>query len=321
MITLPLPHRSIVPSDLQQFGIQIVHDGPLPPQSVLFRNSDDFVNSYSQQASLGVERLITPDWMVSFNYLFSRTLKIVRPRDNNVLAAPIDPVLGIRVWSTPYFKRPSLLQENIYESTGRAFYHGFTTELTRRFTRRFSLNLNYTLSKAIDEAVDYSTDFGANDQLNLRAERSLSSFDQRHKLAAYGSLEAPLALTITPVLRAESGRPFNLLAGFDLNQDRNSNTDRPAFAGRNTGTGPDFWSVDVRVSRRLLLGERTTLEVMGEAFNALNRLNFRSINNTVGNIPGPFDLRGRKDRSPSEPLGFTSAFEARRLQLGLRLSF
>jgi hypothetical protein len=36
--------------------------------------------------------------------------------------------------------------------------------------------------------------------------------------------------------------------------------------------------------------------------------------------PGPFNLHGRSDRSPSELLGFTSAFEARKLQLGVRVS-
>jgi hypothetical protein len=150
---------------------------------------------------------------------------------------------------------------------------------------------------------------------------------------AYASIESPLNaganlisnifanIMVTPVLRANSGRPFNLLAGFDLNGDRHSTTDRPALAGRNTGKGPDFWTVDLRVTRRLPLGERRQLELMGEAFNVLNRLNFRSVNNTVGNIAPPFDLSGRRDLGPSQPLGFTSAFDPRRIQLGVRLSF
>jgi hypothetical protein len=233
----------------------------------------------------------------------------------------VDPILGIRVWSTTDFKRPQVGQDIIYESTGQAFYHGFTAEIKRRFAQRFSLDINYTLSKAMDEVVDYNNDFTANDQLNLRAERALSSFDQRHKLVVYGSVEMPLAFVVTPVLNATSARPFNLLVGYELNGDRHANTDRPAFAGRNTGAGPDYWSVDLRIARRLRFSENATLEIMGEAFNLFNRLNFKSVNNTVGNIPGPFNLRGHKDRSPSQPLGFTSAFEPRRLQLGVRLSF
>ena len=60
---------------------------------------------------------------------------------------------------------------------------------------------------------------------------------------------------------------------------------------------------------------------MAEAFNLTNHLNYSSINNTVGVIVGPFRLHGRSDVGPSDPLGFTGAFDTRRLQLGLRLMF
>jgi hypothetical protein len=69
------------------------------------------------------------------------------------------------------------------------------------------------------------------------------------------------------------------------------------------------------------MGEGRTIELMAEGFNVFNQLNYLSVNNVVGNIPGPFRLRGRHDRGPSQPLGFTSAAEPRRIQLGVRYSF
>ena len=332
VIGVPTPTRSITPADLSQFGITIAHDGPRPPLTVLFKSADDFASSYSQQASLGIEREISSNWFLSVNYLYVRGLKIMRARDLNLLPAPVSPTLGIRVWSGPFFRDPQLLQDNVYESSGNSFYHGLTVETAKHLTRHVRLNVNYTLSKAIDEVLDYNSDFQANDQLNLRGERALSSFDQRHKLVAYAFLESPLQpgngvlsdilgdFTLVPIVRFSSGRPFNLLAGSDLNGDRHSTTDRPPLAGRNTGIGPRFSTVDARVTRTLAVGEGK-IELMVEAFNLFNRLNFRSVNNTVGNIAPPFDLRGRKDRSPSEPLGFTSAFDARSIQLGVRVSF
>jgi hypothetical protein len=112
------------------------------------------------------------------------------------------------------------------------------------------------------------------------------------------------------------------LAGADLNADRHSTTDRPPFIGRNTGRGPNFWTVDLRVSRKIGLGERANVEVLAEAFNLFNRLNFASVNNTVGaTYAGPLNPSGSKNLSPSQPLGFTSAVGPRRFQLGVRLNF
>jgi len=75
------------------------------------------------------------------------------------------------------------------------------------------------------------------------------------------------------------------------------------------------------MARTFAVAEHKKLEFTAEAFNLLNKLNYSSVNNMVGNMPGPFDVTGRDDRSPSQPLGFTSAFDARKIQLGLRLNF
>ena len=336
VVTLPAPTRMITAADLSQFGISIAHDGQRPPLSVLFRSVDDFSSSYTQQSTLGVERTIAPNWLVSANYLFVRGAKIMRARDENLLPAPVSPTLGIRVWSsTDFFKDPFLFQGNVYESTGNSFYHAMTLEVSRRFSSHLSFTGNYTLSKAIDEVLDYNSDFQANDQVNLRAERALSSFDQRHKFVAYAFLEGPQDsggggtlshvlsnFTLSPLLRLNSGRPFNLLAGIDLNQDRHSTTDRPIGAGRNTGIGPSFWTLDLRLTRFIRVGDRGRIEIMGEAFNLFNNLNYKTVNNTVGtNMVGPFRRHGDASLSPSQPFGFTSAFDARRIQLGVRMTF
>ena len=109
----------------------------------------------------------------------------------------------------------------------------------------------------------------------------------------------------------------------DINADRHSNTDRPPGAGRNSGAGPAFYTFDMRLSKRIRFGssDRRSVELLAEGFNLSNRLNYASINNTVGLLRGPFNVTGRDDRTPSEPLGFTSAFDPRRIQLGVRLSF
>ncbi len=341
VVGVPTPQRPIQPADLQQFGILVTHTGPLPPLSVLFSNTPNYKNPYAQQASFEIERQLGRDFALSVGYIYVRGVHLTTSLDENLLAAPINPLTGIRDWGvtadnptgTKYFKDPSLLQDNVYQSTANSWFNGMIVEAKKRFSRSFSLNFNYTFSKSIDETVDFNSDFQPNDQTCRSCERALSSFDQRHKVVLYALAEGPSlggatgfrkllsGFSFSPIFRYGSPRPFNLLAGTELNNDRHNTTDRPYFAGRNTGIGPSFWTFDTRLSRRINLTEKTHLELMFEAFNLFNKLNYATVNNIVGNITGPFNLSGRDDRTPSQPLGFTSAYDPRRIQLGLRLAF
>ena len=98
--------------------------------------------------------------------------------------------------------------------------------------------------------------------------------------------------------------------------------------GRNTGRGEPFYNLDVRLARRFKFTESRYLEITAEAFNVLNHMNLQGINNIVGALPlsarsalAGGATRGDRSKSPTEPLGFTSAFNARQLQFGLRFSF
>jgi hypothetical protein len=339
VIGIPTPQQSIEEADLRQFGIRIDHTGPRPPLTVLFRNVPDYRNPLAQQASFGIEREIVRDLSFGASYVFVRGAHLTTSLDGNLLAAPVNPATGIRDWgATPsnptgfaYFRDPLLFQDNVYESGANSFFHGLIVESTKRFGRNAAIVFNYTFSKAIDETTDYNSDFQPNDQTSRRAERALSSFDQRHKVVLYSVLQSPESngpagwlksnWLFTPIFRYNSPRPFNLLAGTELNNDRHNTTDRPYYAGRNTGIGPSFWTFDARVSRRIRFDERRALELMAEFFNLFNKLNYTSVNNTVGNMPGPFNVTGRHDRTAVEPLGFTSAAEMRRIQLGVRFRF
>ena len=202
--------------------------------------------------------------------------------------------------------------------------------MTRRFANHFSINTHYTLSKTIDEVTDFNSDFSAQNPLDLRLDRALSSFDQRHRLVVSGIFQSwseNLALrdwVFSPIFIAGSGRPFNLLLGFDGNGDGRPQSDRPGASGRNTGRGEPFYSFDMRLARRFFATESRYLELTFEAFNLFNRVNLAGINNTVGTTFAAetnFDARGRRDRRPTEPLGFISAANARQIQLGLRFNF
>jgi hypothetical protein len=96
----------------------------------------------------------------------------------------------------------------------------------------------------------------------------------------YGVIDLPGGLQVSPVLQTATPRPYNLLAGADLNADGMFN-DRyvdPATgrqASVNSQRGDPFVLVDARVTKFFSLGrESRTLGVFAEFFNVFNTANF-----------------------------------------------
>jgi hypothetical protein len=238
------------------------------------------------------------------------------------------------------------VQNNEYASVGSALYQGGILEIKKRFSNHFSVLGNYTYSKGFDTGTDFNSDYGPQDPTNLGADRGLSEFDQRHKVVIAGVIDSPwtnpilAGFQLAPIFTYNSGHPFNLLAGGEVNGDNHTTNERPIGAGRDTGLGPSYTNFDMRLSWQHKLGEKARVQLTAEGFNIANHTNFASVNNVVNPLfgiqTGPtvcplagtcatgntsFNVHGSAALSPSQPLGFTSDFPKREIQLGLRLTF
>jgi Carboxypeptidase regulatory-like domain/TonB dependent receptor len=342
----------ITPSDLQAFGLNVSHSGALPPGTVLFSAQPGYRNPYAQQASLGIEHQIGNDAAVGASVVWVHTLRLPWAVDRNLLpGAPIVtgaganglPTNGLpfQDWGAPQcivappainpcFADPTgtILQDNVYTSQAAAVYRGLILEFRKRFSHRVTLMASYTYSKAEDDATDFNSDYSAFNETNLAAERAVSDFDQRHKVVVAGIIESPWhsralsGFELSPIWNFHSGHPFNLLAGADINGDDHFTNDRPPGDPRNSGRGPDFAELDLRLSRHFNLTEKLSLQLLVESFNLGNRTNYASVNNVVGAAFGPpFNAQGNAALSPSQPLAFTSDFPKREIQAGVRLTF
>ena len=245
------------------------------------------------------------------------------------------------------FVSPLVVQNNQYTSAAYALYEGGIVEVKKRFREHITLFGNYTFSKGFDTSTDFNSDYGPQDPTNLKLDRALSEFDQRHKLVIAGVLDSPWRQSIlsgfqlAPIFEAHSGHPFNLLAGGEVNGNNHTTNERPIGAPRDTGLGPDYIDFDMRLSWQHKLGEKANLRFTAEGFNIANRTNFASVNNEVsplfalptalgGEGATTFNVRGIRSGSAlaaggtatsSTPLAFTSAFPKRQVQLGLRFTF
>ena len=321
--------------------------GSLSAFPAFFNVPKTFHDPYSEQGSLGIENEISRGTALSIDYIYVHTLRL--PWTQNINLLPTAPtVTGIpgtnglpfQTWNSqfapqcallvnnPCLVNPLVIANDQYSSTASALYNGLTVELKKRFNDHYSFVANYTWSKATDDITDFNVSYSAQNNANLAADRGLSTFDQRHKITFYGIVDSPWknvffgGFEFSPILRYNSGHPFNLLAGTDLNGDNNSATDRPPGAGRNTGLGPDYFDIDARLSRRFKIKEGVSLQFMAEAFNLFNRTNYSSLDNLVGpNFPPFFNVSGTNQASPTSPLGFNAASAKRELQLGVRLLF
>jgi hypothetical protein len=284
----------ITQADLAAFG-------NLSGFSAFFSVPKVFHNPYSEQLSFGVERQLGAAMSVAASYIYVHTLRLPRTVDVNLL--PTAPKVGnplgglpFQTWSSqfapqcallinnPCFANPLVLENNQYQSNASALYQGGTLEFKKRLSRHYTMMANYTYSKATDDNTDFNLSYVPANEANFALDRGPSAFDQRHKITVAGIVDSPwknpvLAnFQLAPVIQYNSGQPFNVLAGFDVNGDTHSN-DRPIGIGRNSGTPVNYFNVDTRLSRQFKVGERTSLQFMAEAFNLFNRTNYSSLNN------------------------------------------
>ena len=238
------------------------------PQTIR-RLAPDLMTPYTLQTALSVERQLPGRSTISINFVNARTLHVFRSRNIN---APL-PGTGVR----PFPAEGNIFQ---YESSGRFNQQQLIVNLNNRLSPRFTLSANYVFNRARSD-TDGAGTFPA-DQYDLSGEYGRSAQDIRHRFSVFGNISGlPWGIRLSPIVIANSGRPFNITVGRDLNGDTLF-TDRPAFATdttdagfratpygmfdvtpsagqqiipRNYATGPSFFVVNLRASKSIGFGD------------------------------------------------------------------
>ena len=254
------------------------------------RLNADIQAPYTQQAVISVERQLPHNITVATSYINVRTLHVLRTRPVNAPLPgtynPLVPNSGVR---------PLGVNQNIfeYESTGRFNQNQFIVNINSRFHRNFSLTGYYVMAKANSDA-DGTGSYPA-DPYDMSGEYGRAGGDVRHRFFISGTIRAPWGVSLNPFISLNTGRPFNITIGRDLNGDTRF-TERPSFAPegtacsliirctpfgnfntnpavgevripRNFGEGPGSVSVNMRVSKTWSFGRE------GGSANANNQQN------------------------------------------------
>ena len=286
----------------------------------LFLFANDYVQPYTEQGRIGVEREVSRGLSISATYLYYHGLHLTRTRDINLFApAPFARVgpdgvtyTFLRFASTTV--RPisrtsgqSYNRINLFESSARSIYNGLAIQATQRLTHGFQFIAAYTYSRAKDDRPDQTAVVvGADDskivenQINPAADFGRSDTDLRHRFVfspvyEWGTIKwsdnaVARALfsdyTFSTIMQFQSGSPYSALVAGDPNNDGNRANDRLPGTVRNQFTTPSVYQFDVRLTRAIRLGEKMRIKLIGEAFNIFNRSNVVLVNTTFFNYSG-----------------------------------
>lgn len=135
--------------------------------------------AYVQLWNLNIQHELTPTLLLNVGYTGSKGTAL------DMLRAPNRGPAGTLISTVEPF--------NWETSQGSSIMHAGSVRLRKRMTRGVAVGGTYTYSKSIDNAssIGGGAQVVAQDDTNLRAERGLSSFDQRHKLTGDWTLELP----------------------------------------------------------------------------------------------------------------------------------
>ena len=201
-----------------------------------------------------------------------------------------------------------------------------------------SVRLTYTLSKAMNDVGEafFSSPI---DPTDIMRDWGRSDDDQRHRFVINGTINtsmAPAATTwrrishgyqLSGMVQYYSALPFNITSGVTSLQ---GTTGRPladgaiasanfdvrsvSFIPRNSGTGSDFFGLNLRLGRAIRLTNHLKVEGLVEAFNLTNRVNNLTRNVNFGG--GAY---------PANPVStfnqITAVGEPRTIQFGVRTTF
>jgi hypothetical protein len=271
----------------QQYVIQnpgFYQNAPSPAQlasssvaaPTLYQIAPDLKASVNMQAAIGVERQFGKVATLAATYINSRGVhQDYTDNINAYLPNTYNAATGTGT-------RPNGVNENIYQFQSGGVYN--QNQLMLNYSvraSRVSLFGFYMLNFA--NADTAGAGYFPSNQSNPGADYGRANFDVRNRFLLGGNFQAPYGVSVSPMLVADSGQPFNITIGQDLNGDNQFN-DRPAFATAastdtlqtsygtfdmdpawnqtripyNYGNGPGQFSMNLRVSKSIGIGPKVT---------------------------------------------------------------
>jgi hypothetical protein len=337
-------------------GIQNV--APVTVAGITGLAVDDYKLPVAYQYSIGVQRSLSSKTVLGISYVGNQSRhqndyrNINLPDESNLPALINGTVPGGVNTIAPYKGFGTI---NMAVNEANAHYNGLQMDLNSQVTRDLTLRAYYTLSRSIDPTTGGSGggDLGtvSNPYAGWKYDNGPSGYDRTHVFSANFIYEIPLfrnnssraikttlgGWEVSGIVVAETGLPLNVTLTGSQGGNGIGGTNRPdltgsisypksvnewfdtsAFSapalgawgnlGHNALRGPGRQNWDLSLFKNFVFSEArgSQLELRLETFNTFNHTQFQNVSTGVG----------------SSNFGqVTSAFPARILQLGAKISF
>ena len=283
----------------------------LTPGSFPVTIDPSFATPYTRSYTLGVQRQLSEDWVVSVDYYHKA----------------IENILGVRQTNVPFDARVTQLtpatQVNGFGPWYSGTYDAGILSFEKRMHKRFTLGGSYAYVSEHDDALGsnlgtgaigggnaYPTDSfrgviplvtdpgsgscagqtnanGAFTACNgafvpkqgtfydgAKLDSGPSDFALRHTFEIHGLVELPWKIQISSLFRAQSGFRYTVSAVAPVDVDANGTFNgRDLKTGRNAFSAPPFVNMDLRIAKTWTIGDRFKIQGLFEFFNLLNNDN------------------------------------------------
>ena len=195
--------------------------GQTPATQQLYETAPNLRTAETYQEAVGFDQQLTRVGSLSVNYLHSQgvhqlaTQNIAYPMELQPGEVPVVPA-HYQYFSEGAFRQDQLIVNGRVATGKHVSLFGY-------------YSLNFAKGNTSGNGSDISTPY------DINADYGRTSFDVRNRAFIAGSISFPRFIQFSPFIIAQSGNPYNIVSGFDLNGDTFYN-DRPYKV---TGVTPD----------------------------------------------------------------------------------
>ena len=191
----------------------------------IYSIAPNFHAANDMEAAIGIDRQINKLVTANLTYVYSQGVH--QFFTDNLSAAAEFPISDAAVNLYPSVS-PSVPATNNLQYQSGGFYRENQLMGTVRATyKNFSFSTNYTFSNALGDTSGVTSVPSVSSDPGLDYGRT--SFDIHNRVVFFGNFNLPWAVSLSPMVVANSGTPFNITTGSDLTGNNQFNA-RPTYA-------------------------------------------------------------------------------------------